>query len=185
MAPPFWPEWDETMRDMDLEFEEHADAEVEEEPAPTTVYRIDERWYQEHNLSFTDVLRSRMCDDCQQRAAAGETADERHTVIDKKTGRTTFEVQRVPFASQPMRRIREDCSAKKGYIAPDMSVLEAVFRVYLAHGNQPMPLSNVREHLQDWCPDRQCRWLMLSLKQLDRIMQNDQYYGLQPFELPT
>ncbi len=167
---------------MDLELEERPSREIAAEPAPRTQYHIDERWYQEHDLSFTEIVLSRMCAECQRRAAAGEETEERQTVYDPKTRRATIEVRRVPFAARPLRRIRECCSAKKGYIAPDMPILEAVFRIYLANGNQPMPLASVRDQLADWCPDGQCRWLLLPLDQLERIVQHDQFYGLRPFE---
>jgi hypothetical protein len=171
------------MRDMDLDLEPRAARAIEAEPAPQTAYHIDERWYQEHGISFPDVVISRMCDECRRRAEAGEEIEERQTVYDPKTRRATIETRRVPFAARPVRRIRECCSAKKGYISPDMPVLEAVFRIYLANGNQPMPLTSVRDQLVDWCPDGQCRWLLLPLEQLERIVRHDQYYGLRPFQV--
>src|SRR5581483_11113883 len=39
--------------------------------------------------------------------------------------------------------IRDCCGKKKGFITPDMPTLEAIFRIYLANGNQPMPLAHV------------------------------------------
>ena len=172
------------MREMEVDEQSTELAEVEEAP-PATVYHIDERLFLDQGLSFSDIVLSRMCDECQRRAALGEETEERQTVYDPKTRRTSFEVKRVPFAARPMRRIREDCSAKKGYIAPDMPTLEAVFRVYLANGNQPMTLSSVREQLVDWCPDGQCRWLLLPMAQLERIVTNDAFYGIRPFEAPA
>ncbi|MBX5490964.1 MAG: hypothetical protein IRZ14_07380 [Chloroflexi bacterium] len=173
------------MREMDLDLEARPARELETEQPSSTTYHIDERWYQEHGISFNDVVISRMCEECQRRAAAGEETEERQTVYDPKTRRATIEVRRVPFAARPLRRIREDCSAKKGYITPDMPILEAVFRIYLANGNQPMSLASVRDQLADWCPDGQCRWLLLPLDQLERIVRHDQFYGLRPFQVAT
>jgi hypothetical protein len=170
---------------MEMELDEREDAALAEEERPATSYYIDQGWYDEAGLSFQDVIHARMCATCRERAAAGEEEEQRHTVYDPKTRRASFEVRRVPFASNPIKRIREDCSAKKGYIAPDMSTLEAVFRVYLLNGNQPMPLSHVREQLVDWCPDGQCRWLLLSDDQLERIVAHDRFYGIRPFETPN
>jgi hypothetical protein len=170
---------------METDLEELAESSPVEEQPPSVAYFIDQDWYESNGLSFQDVIQARMCEVCQARAAAGEEEEQRHTVYDAKTRRASFEVRRVPFASNPIKRIREDCSAKKGYITPDMPTLEAVFRVYLLNGNQPMPLSHVREQLVDWCPDGQCRWLLLADGQIERIVANDQFYGIRPFEPPT
>ncbi len=170
-----------------MALEEHTDVTIEPETPeapPAIPYYVDQNWYEANGLSFHDVILARMCEACQARAAAGEVAEERYTEYDPKTRRAFQRTRQVPFASNPIKRIREDCSAKKGYISPDMPTLEAVFRNYLANGNQPMPLSHVREQLVDWCPDGQCRWLMLSDEQLERIVGNDTHYGLRPFSTP-
>jgi hypothetical protein len=169
-----------------MALEEHTEVSLEpeaEEP-PSTPYYVDQGWYDANGLSFRDVVMARMCEACQERAAAGEVAEERYTEYDTKTRRAFPKTRQVPFASNPVRVIREDCSAKKGYITPDMPTLEAVFRIYLANGNQPMPLSHVREQLVDWCPDGQCRWLLLSDSQLERMVASDGSYGLRPFARP-
>ena len=168
-----------------MEIEERTEDVVEAQERPAVSYYIDQGWYDQNNLSFHDLVLSRMCESCQARSAAGEEEEERHTVYDSKTRRASFQVRRVPFASNPIKRIREDCSSKKGYIVPDMPTMEAVFRIYLANGNQPMPLSHVREQLGDWCPDGQCRWLQLTDAQLERIVEMDRYYGIRPFTAPT
>ena len=172
-----------------MALEEHTEVSIEteeeqEEAKPATPYYVDQTWYDTHGLSYHDVVLARMCDACQARAASGEVAEERYTEYDPKTRRAFPAKRQVPFASNPIRRIREDCSAKKGYISPDMPTLEAVFRIYLANGNQPMPLEHVREQLVDWCPDGQCRWLLVSDAQLERMVANDRYYGLRPFSTP-
>jgi hypothetical protein len=169
---------------MSMELEERDETALEPAEPPAPLYFIDQQWYEANGLSFQEIVQSRMCESCRARAAAGEEEEERHTVYDPKTRRASFEVRRVPFASNPLRRIREDCSTKKGYITPDMPTLEAIFRIYLANGNQPMPLAHVREQLVDWCPDGQCRWLQLTDAQLERIVANDFYYGIRPFR-PT
>src|SRR4051812_734892 len=168
-----------------MELEERTEDLPEAEERPSIPFYIDQQWYDTQNLSFHDLVLSRMCETCQARTAAGEEEEERHTVYDAKTRRASFQVRRVPFASNPIKRIREDCSAKKGYILPDMPTLEAVFRIYLANGNQPMPLAHVREQLADWCPDGQCRWLQLTDPQLERIVEMDSHYGIRPFIAPT
>jgi hypothetical protein len=82
-----------------------------------------------------------------------------------------------------MKVIRECCSRKKNFIQPDMPTLEAIFRTYLANGNQPMPLSHVRDQLQEWCPGGGCQWLLLTDEQMERVISQDSYYGLRPHQL--
>ncbi len=170
-----------------MALEQHTDVALEpvEVEQPAIPYFVDQAWFDANDLSYHEVVAGRMCDACQARAGAGEVEEERYTDYDAKTRRAFQRTRQVPFASNPVKRIREDCSAKKGFITPDMPTLEAVFRIYLANGNQPMPLSHVREQLVDWCPDGQCRWLLLSDAQLDRMVANDGFYGLRPFEPPV
>jgi hypothetical protein len=144
--------------------------------AEATRYFIDRTWFEENNLSFDDLLRERMCEACLARS--GEVIEERFTAFDKKSGRMSFEMRAMPYGHNPMKVVREDCSKKKGFITPDMPTLEAIFRIYLANGNQPMPLEHVREQLAEWCPGGGCQWLLLPSETLDRLVEHDRYYGL-------
>jgi hypothetical protein len=139
-------------------------------------YFIDRGWFDQHNLAFDDMVLERVCDSC--RGRLGEEVEERYTVFDRKSGRSSFEFRRVTYGSNPVRVIRECCGKKKGYITPDMPTLEAIFRIYLANGNQPMPLEHVREQLAEWCPGGGCQWVMLPSETLARLVESDRYYGL-------
>lgn len=141
-------------------------------------YLIDTTWFEENGFSFEDFVRSRMCDDCQKRL--DEEIEERFTVLDKKSGRASFEIRRVRYGANPIRVIRDCCSKKRHYISPDMPTLEAVFRVFLANGNSALSLAHVREQLAEWCPGGGCQWLLLPVEQLERLVQNDGYYGIRP-----
>ena len=153
----------------------------ETEEAPR--YFIDTSWFDENSLSFGDIVQARMCESC--RARLDEEIEDRQPVFDRKAGRMRFEVKRVPYGSNPMKVIRECCSRKKNFILPDMATLEAIFRIYLANGNQPMPLGHVREQLQEWCPGGGCQWLLLTDEQMERVIASDTYYGLRRHEMPA
>jgi hypothetical protein len=146
-------------------------------------YHIDTTWFDENNLSFVDIVQARVCESCRERL--GEEVEDRQPVFDRQAGRMTFEVKRAPYGANPVRVIRDCCSRKKNYIVPDMATLEAIFRIFLANGNQPMPLGHVREQLQEWCPGGGCQWLLLSDEQMMRILSRDTYYGLRPHEEPV
>jgi hypothetical protein len=156
-----------------------SDDETEQAPR----YYIDTTWFDENSLSFDDIVQARMCDSCRERL--GEITEDRQPVFDRKSGRMTFEVTQVAYGSNPIRVIRDCCSRKKNFILPDMSTLEAIFRIFLANGNQPMPLSHVREQLQEWCPGGGCQWLLLGDDQMERVIARDNYYGLRQHELPA
>lgn len=144
----------------------------------STQYVVDTTWFDENRFSFKDVVQSRMCETCHDRL--DEEVEERYTVLDKKTGRTSFEIRRATYGADPIRVIRDDCSKKRHYVTPDMPTLEAVFRVFLANGNAPLTLGHVREQLAEWCPGGGCQWLLLPLDQLERLIQHDRYYGIRP-----
>ena len=152
------------------------------ETKPSVRYHVDPAWFAENRLSFEDVARARMCDSC--RAKIGTEVEERAPVFEKETGRMSFEVHRGTYGSDPVKTIREHCGRAKNYIHRDMPTLEAIFRIYLANGNEPMTLDEVRAQLSEWCPGGGCQWLLLPPETVERLVQNDRYYGLRPAE-PT
>ena len=151
--------------------------------APPRYYHIDPSWFEENNLSFDDIVAARMCDSC--RAKVGQEVEERAPVFDKATGRMRFEVRQTTYGSDPLKCIREHCGRAKNYVHRDMPTLEAIFRILLANGNQPMTLEHIREQLAEWCPGGGCQWLLLPIETVDRLVQNDRHYGLRLTEGPA
>ena len=45
-------------------------------------------------------------------------------------------------------------------------------------------LPHVREQLAEWCPGGGCQWLLLPLETVERLVQNDSYYGLRQTARP-
>jgi hypothetical protein len=127
-------------------------------------YHVDPSWFEENALSFDDVVRA--------------------PVFDKATGRMRFEVRRTTYGSDPLKCIREHCGRAKNYVHRDMPTLEAIFRIFLANGNTPMTLEQVREQLAEWCPGGGCQWLLLPQEMVERLVQNDSHYGLRQTEGP-
>jgi hypothetical protein len=154
-----------------------------EAPEEARYYHVDPSWFEENNLSFDDVVRGRMCDQC--RAKIGLEVEERAPVFDKATGRMRFEVRRTTYGSDPLKAIREHCGRAKNYVHRDMPTLEAIFRIFLANGNTAMTLEQVREQLAEWCPGGGCQWLLLPQEMVERLVQNDSHYGLRQTEAPS
>lgn len=69
------------------------------------------------------------------------------------------------------------CPSKVQFITPDMSLLEAVFRILIVNGNQPMKFSDIvvslKEHWGAEFPQR-----VESVESLQRIMDSDNEYHI-------
>ena len=165
---------------MDIQFNETDDV-IESEEEEDLRYFVDSNWYDDHELSFSHIVNSRMCPQCLARL--GEETEERYPVADRRTGKVTYEVRRVRYGTRPLAVIRDCCSRKSGFINPDMPALEAVFRIMLANANQPMQLQHIREQLREWCPTGRCQWLLVPLEVLRQVIERDHSYGLRRYEL--
>jgi len=170
------------MESLDLAAEQSTDV-AEAEPEEESRYFIDVDWYDENELSFPDIARARMCPQCQARV--GEESEERYPVADRRTGRVTYEVRSVEYGARPIPIIRDCCSRKGSFIAPEMTALEVIFRILLANANQPMPLAHLREQLREWCPNGRCQWLLMPMDVLRQVVDSDGFYGLRRHELPV
>ncbi|MBI4320161.1 MAG: hypothetical protein HY675_16855 [Chloroflexi bacterium] len=154
--------------------------ELKEEQPEKPKFFIDRKWYDDHDRSFRAMAQARFCRSCQ--AKIGTETQERVPTINPQTGRVVYELRNVPYGANPLPVIRNCCSKARGYITPDTPVLEAVFRVFLANGNQPTDLEGIREQLSEWIP--------LSVRPhnyeagfLEKIIGGDDYYGLREFKI--
>ena len=150
---------------------------MEREPS----YFIDVSWFEENSRSFALIAQSRMCPSC--RGRIGTEHQERVPVVDAQSGRVVFEVRQVPYGSNPLVIIRDCCSKAKGYITPEMPILEVIFRLFLANANQPLGLSDLYERLKEWMVSVGSS-RDISPEVLKRLLDHDHYYGLRRFGLP-
>ncbi len=117
-------------------------------------YHIDMHWYQEQGRSFAILATSRLCP------------------ISRKKEKSKSE-------AVLLRTIKQCCSKREGFITPNMPLMEMVFRLFLANGNQPLGLEQIQEQLQQRLGDfGATRDIFIS--KLKRIIDNDRYYGLRP-----
>jgi hypothetical protein len=158
-------------------------AEQAVEAADETRFFIDQQWYDDHGLAFSIVAQSRLCYSCASKL--GTFAEERYPVIDPKTKRVTFEFRKVPYAANPLPIIRDCCSRSRDYVTPETPLLEAIFRVFLANGNQPMTASTIREHLMTFLPEMAALRSDYPVDLIERLIRNDRMYGLRQQELPA
>lgn len=168
---------------------EESPAAVEEEAVETREvaeeirYFVDPQWYEERAMVFSVVAQGRLCYSCAGKL--GSFVEERYPVIDPKTKRVTFEFRRVPYAANPLPIIRDCCSRARDYITPETPLLEAIFRVFLANGNQPMTVAAVREHLLTYLPEMAALRSDYPVEMLERLIRADRAYGLREHRVPV
>ena len=99
-------------------------------PTLDTPFHISRDWWERSGRNMRVELRSHLCAEHAQ-VYAGHVDTE---VIDWVDPRTA-EVTRVDGLQHV---IREHCSHQPGYISGNISLVDAVFRVFLANGNEPL-----------------------------------------------
>ena len=118
----------------------------------TLRYFIDLDWCRQNNRSFPALAQSCLCPKCQEQLREGEVA-----------------------AADLIAAIRDCCSKTPEFITRQLPILESIFRLFLANGNQPLDLEELGKQLSEWRGgDTYCT----SAEILSRLLRNDQYYGL-------
>ena len=112
---------------------------------------IDLDWFQQNNRSFSVLAQGCLCPKCQEKLR-GEIS-----------------------AADLVTTIKDCCSKTPGFITGGLPVLESIFRLFLAHSNQPLDLEELGNQLSKW---RGGDTYHTSAEILSRLLKNDQYYGL-------
>jgi len=100
-------------------------------PTLDTPLHIDYDWWERNSLDIGVELRSHLCREHKEAFGRSFDAEKKIDWIDEKTG----EVRRVN-GLQHVLHIH--CSKQPDYINDDLSLVDAVFRVFLARGNKPL-----------------------------------------------
>jgi len=117
-------------------------------------YFIDLEWYRRQERSLATLATSRLCP-------------------------TSRKKEKTKSEAVLLRTIRQCCSKREGFITPNMPLMEMIFRLFLANGNQALNLEQIQEQLQQSLGDSS-NARDLSVPKLKRILDNDRYYGLRP-----
>ena len=112
---------------------------------------IDLDWLQQNNRSFSALAQGCLCPVCRERLKG--------------------EIPAVDLLSA----IRDCCSKTPGFITGELPVLESIFRLFLASGNQPLDLEELGKQLSERLGGDTYR---SSIEVLSRLLKNDQYYGV-------
>lgn len=145
-------------------------------------YQIDRGWYQEQDRSLDQVLAVRQCVNHQtDRPAANER---RRAIPDPATGELRFVTAEPSESDDPIEAITECCATQSDFITPMMPLMEAIFRVLLAKGNQPLTAEEIHDELRAWFA-ASSRSRYFTVETIARLLENDRYYGIRPAGLPV
>jgi hypothetical protein len=112
---------------------------------------IDLDWHQQSNRSFFALAQGCLCPKCQEQLK-GEIS-----------------------AADLLTTIKDCCSKPPNFITGESPILESIFRLFLANGNQPLDLEKLGRQLGEWRGGDTYR---TSAEILSRLLSSDQYYGL-------
>jgi hypothetical protein len=120
---------------------------------PSPRWFIDLDWLEQNNRSFLVLARGGLCPKCRERL--GESKEK-------------------ISAADLISNIRDCCSQTPGFITDRLPVLESIFRLFLANGNQPLDLEELVKQLSEWRGDSR----RTPAEVLSRLLKNERYYGL-------
>jgi hypothetical protein len=99
-------------------------------PTADTLFHIEMAWWERVNLSLSTEMRSHLC--AAHREVFSTQADtEQIDWVDERTGEIT-QVDGLQHV------LRIHCSKQPDYIHDELSIVDAVLRVFLANGNRPL-----------------------------------------------
>jgi hypothetical protein len=108
-------------------------------PTVDTPFQIDFDWWKEHDRSWRVHLRSCLCEDHQE-MYADLSGDEKVDWIDPDTA----EVQTVDGLQHILI---SHCAKEDTFITEQTTLTEALFRLFLSNGNQPLTPAEMSEIL--------------------------------------
>ncbi len=108
-------------------------------PTVETPFQIDFDWWKEHDRSWRVNLRSCLCEEHQE-MYANFSGDEKVDWIDPETA----EVQIVDGLQHTLI---SHCAKDEGFITEHTTLTEALFRLFLSNGNQPLSPAELAEEL--------------------------------------
>ena len=120
---------------------------------PAACWSIDLERLLQYRRSFASLAESSLCRNCQKELTSG--------------GKPHSD-------AELMARIRECCANQPDFISARQPLMESVFRIFLAGGNQPLSLEQLGQQLSE----RRGGGYHVAEAALSRLLQTDRYYGL-------
>jgi hypothetical protein len=117
-----------------------------------TQFHIDLNWWEQQRRNFRVELLNHLCEGCRE----GFTSHRGTEIIDWVDPETA-EVRQVDGLWHSLRTC---CSQKGDFVSPDTSLATAVFRLFLANGNEPLSALELWQRLARRDPDTILRLLI-------------------------
>ncbi len=136
--------------------EEDAEEVSAEQEEPC--WSIDIDWFEANNRSLIALVRGSLCEKCRKR-------------LDSEG--------KLNSLGDLLATIRDCCSNEPSFISGELPIMESVFRLFLANGNQPLDLIELGRQLSE---RRGVDTYRTSVEILSRLLKNDRYYGIRPVE---
>ena len=108
-------------------------------PTVDTCFHIDFNWWENNERDWRVYLRSNLCPEHKE-AFEGVNVEERVDWVDPETA----EVQRVDGLQHVLIT---HCAKQPGFITEHSTLVDAVFRIFLANGNSPLNAVELGEEL--------------------------------------
>lgn len=122
---------------------------------PRTRWFIDLDWYPRNNRAFATLAKDAVCPGC-----AGKLS---------KKGKDNS-------AKDLLAAIKSCCSQLPDFITDQLPIMESIFRIFLANGNQPVDVEELSEQLSE---RRNGDTYRTSPEIISRLLRSDCYYGIQ------
>jgi hypothetical protein len=116
---------------------------------------IDADWLERHDRSLLGMAQGCLCADC---------------VAKQK------KAKKPPTASGVIATITSCCAHKPDFIPNRMPLMESIFHIFLANGNEPLDLGEIGSQLAGWRGNNFC----ISESTLFKLLTTDRYYGIRP-----
>jgi hypothetical protein len=126
----------------------------DEQQQPPERWFIDFKWLEKNNRSFLVLARGALCPQCREQ-------------MEEKKEKLA--------ADELLAHIQDCCSQSPEFITESSPLLESVFRLFLANGNQPLELEEMSKQL---AKRRGGAPKVVSVAVLARLLGNERFYGL-------
>jgi hypothetical protein len=144
---------------------------VDQSVATTARFAIDIASIERSGRSFEVMVEQRLCEAARRRLGEVSAPDDPTTTADAGgvAGRST--------PARLLALIQRCCDNEFDYLRPDLTLLEACFRVFLLNGNAPLTVGQLRAELEHW-PGFADRLRPLSDEQVSEMLTRDRFYGI-------
>jgi len=119
-------------------------------------WSVDVDWFERNARSFSALAERTLCSKCRKRLKGDRGK---------------------PSDDELFANIKDCCSGEPGFISGATPIMESVFRLFLANGNQALDIIELGRQLSD---RRGVDTYRTSIEVLSRLLSHDQYYGIKP-----